>query len=528
VNTDGTVVTIIGQGYTTITASQDISGNYKAGSTTASLLVNRAAPTFLKAFTIDNKTFGDAPFSLLPFTEGLDNTDGTYHFSSSDASVVSISTVDNVTATIHAYTPTTPVTIYVAIDACGNYAASTTSGTLTINRKVPAYQSVSTVAKTFGDAAFSLVPYMSGISESSGSYTFASSDASAVRIESDGFTATILAYTASAITITATQAASGNYAAGEKTFSMTVARRAPTIGALALGPLNGYYEVSDGYFTLTAPTSNSSGGFTYASDNSAVAMVVNTNNVSFVGNGTANIIATQDICGNYDTGSVSSLLRVGATVPTFGTFTVSSTTKTYGDGPFTLTPPTSNSDGAFTFTSSNSSRISISGTTATIVGGGTVDITASQDPSGSFTRKSVTTTFTVQRKNPTLSNFPAIVKSYSDGSFIVTAPETDGYNYFTYSSSNTGIVRKSETSMTQFDIYNGGSATITATSGSSDNYNSGTITATVTINPVLPNLTLSNYTRAFDVGTLLVQEVQMVRFLMLQVMNLSPRFLVRL
>jgi uncharacterized protein YjbI with pentapeptide repeats len=501
VNTDGTVVTIIGQGYTTITASQDISGNYKAGSTTASLLVNRAAPTFLKAFTIDNKTFGDAPFSLLPFTEGLDNTDGTYHFSSSDASVVSISTVDNVTATIHAYTPTTPVTIYVAIDACGNYAASTTSGTLTINRKVPAYQSVSTVAKTFGDAAFSLVPYMSGISESSGSYTFASSDASAVRIESDGFTATILAYTASAITITATQAASGNYAAGEKTFSMTVARRAPTIGALALGPLNGYYEVSDGYFTLTAPTSNSSGGFTYASDNSAVAMVVNTNNVSFVGNGTANIIATQDICGNYDTGSVSSLLRVGATVPTFGTFTVSSTTKTYGDGPFTLTPPTSNSDGAFTFTSSNSSRISISGTTATIVGGGTVDITASQDPSGSFTRKSVTTTFTVQRKNPTLSNFPAIVKSYSDGSFIVTAPETDGYNYFTYSSSNTGIVRKSETSMTQFDIYNGGSATITATSGSSDNYNSGTITATVTINPVLPNLTLSNYTRAFDVGT---------------------------
>jgi len=501
VNSDGTVVTVIGQGYTTITASQDISGNYKAGTTTASLLVNRAAPTFLKAFTIDNKTFGDAPFSLLPFTVGLDNTDGTYHFSSSDASVVSISTVDNVTATILAYTPTTPVTIYVAIDACGNYAASTTNGTLTINRKVPAYQSVSTVAKTFGDAAFSLVPYMSGISESSGSYTFTSSDASAVRIESDGFTATILAYTASAITITATQAASGNYAAGAKTFSMTVARVAPTIGALALGALNGYYDVSDGFFTLTAPTSNSSGGFTYASDNSAVAMVVNTNNVSFVGNGTANIIAIQDICGNYDTGSVSSLLRVGATVPTFGTFTVSSTTKTYGDGPFTLTPPTSNSDGAFTFTSSNSSRISISGTTATIVGGGIVDITVSQGPSGSFTRKSVTTTFTVQRKTPTLSNFPAIVKSYSDGSFIVTAPETDGYNYFTYSSSNTGVVRRSDSNMTLFDIYNGGSATITATSGSNDNYASGTITATVTINPVLPFLTYNNSTRAFDIGT---------------------------
>jgi uncharacterized protein YjbI with pentapeptide repeats len=732
VNTDGTVVTIIGQGYTTITASQDISGNYKAGSTTASLLVNRAAPTFLKAFTIDDKTFGDAPFSLLPFTVGLDNTDGTYHFSSSDATIVSISTVDNVTATIHAYTPTTPVTIYVAIDACGNYAAATTSGTLTINRKVPAYQSVSTVAKTFGDAAFSLVPYMSGISESSGSYTFASSDASAVRIESDGFTATILAYTASAITITASQAASGNYAAGTKTFSLTVARGAPTIGAFSLGPLNGYYDVSDGYFTLTAPTSNSSGGFTYASDNSAVAIIsgpsfstanliarydpsdssnytmengyisylsdltgnysqrlrqngsgtnvvtvgskqmlncsnpntgfysnlpltfyntffmvirYNPNNayipnlggfvqhgnrdtdwsiikkpdtentiilksnndnstgltltpntsyilvsrfggangisrefwaysedgtssyatatgitismgtqymyigktssnhscvsyigemmyystaisnsdisnnlsylqakwfnassstkvVSLVGSGNANISATQDICGNYDTRSVSSLLRVGATVPTVGTFTVSSTTKTYGDGPFTLTPPTSNSDGAFTFTSSDSSIVSISGTTATIVASGTVDITVTQDPSGSFTRKSVTTTFTVQPKNPNLRNFADIVRSYIlEGVFTVTDPETDGSGYFTYSSSNIAVVSNSGTGNPSFVITGGGTATITATQIGSQNYAESSISATVTINPITPSASYSNFSRAFDVGT---------------------------
>ena len=733
VNTDGTVVTVIGQGYTTITASQDISGNYAAGSTTASLLVNRAAPTFLKAFTIDNKTFGDAPFSLLPFTVDLDNTDGTYHFSSSDTSVVTISEVDGVTATILAYTASTPVTIYVAIDACGNYAASTTSGTLTINRKVPAYQSVSTVAKTFGDAAFSLVDYMSGISESSGSYTFASSDVSSVRIESDGVTATILAYKSSAITITATQAASGNYAAGAKTFSMTVARVAPTIGALALGALNGYYDVSDGFFTLTAPTSNSSGGFTYSSDNSAVALVSSpsfstanliarydpsdssnytiengyisylsdltgnysqrlrqngngtnvvtvgskqmlncssadtgfysnlplpfyntffmvirynpnsivsapnlggfaqhgnrdtdwsilkkpdtentiilksnndnstgltlspntsyilvsrlggangnsrefwaysengtssyatndgitivpgtkymyignsssnnscrshigemmyydesisnsdlSNNLSYlqakwfnassstkvvrlIGSGNANISATQDICGNYNTGSVSSLLRVGATVPTFGTFTVSSVTKTYGDGPFTLTPPTSNSNGAFTFTSSNSAILSISGTTATIIAGGTVNVTVLQDPSGSFTRKSITTAFTVQPKNPNLRNFSDIVLSYIlEGGFTVTSPETDGSGYFTYSSSNIAVVSNGGTGNPGFGITGGGTATITASQIGSQNYAASSITATVTINPVTPSASYSNFTRAFDVGT---------------------------
>jgi uncharacterized protein YjbI with pentapeptide repeats len=732
VNSDGTVVTVIGQGYTTITASQDASGNYAASSTTASLLVNRAAPTFLKAFTIDNKTFGDAAFSLLPFTVGLDNTDGTYHFSSSDASVVSISEADGVTATILAYSAT-PVTIYVAIDACGNYAASTTSGTLTISRKVPEYQAVSTVTKTFGDAAFSLVSYMTGISESSGSYTFASSDASAVSIGGDSVTATIHAYTASAITITATQAASGNYAAGTKTFSLTVAREAPTIGALGLGPLNGYYDVSNGYFTLTAPTSNSSGAFTYASDNTSVATVsdpsfttsnlmvrydpsdpsnytvlngniesirdltgsgrnlgrngsgtnvitvgsknmvncsntytgfyanlpltfnntffmvirYNPNNViqdygtfaqhgnrdsdwsilkkpssdntllyksgyddtrvglnltpntsyilvsrggtigrvrefwaysengsssyayyhenytvmngtkymyiglsngnqscrsyigemmyynetisdsdisnnlmylqkkwfdaagstkvvHLVGAGSANISATQDICGNYSTGSVSSLLRVGATVPTFGTFTVSSTTKTYGDGAFTITPPTSNSNGAMTITSSDSSIVSISGTTATIVAGGTVDITVTQDPSGSFTRKSVTSSFTVQPKNPNLRNFPAIVKSFADGSFTVTPPDTDGPGYFTYTSSPVGVLVGGGISNPTFGIFNGGSTVITATQVGSQNYAASSITAAVTVTPVTPSASYSNFTRAFDVGSFTV------------------------
>ena len=729
VNSAGTVVTVIGQGYTTITAAQDASGNYAAGSTTASLLVNRAAPTFLKAFTIDNKTFGDASFSLLPFTVGLDNTDGTYHFSSSDASVVSISEADGVTATILAYSAT-PVTIYVAIDACGNYAASTTSGTLTIGRAVPAYQAVSTVTKTFGDAAFSLVSYMSGISESSGSYTFASSDASAVSIGGDGVTATILAYTASAITITATQAASGNYATGTKTFSLTVARVAPTIGALSLGPLNGYYDVSNGYFTLTAPTSNSSGAFTYASDNTSVATVsdpsfttanlmvrydpsdpanytvsngiienmtdltgsgrhlgrngtgtnvvavgsknmlncsamytgfyvnlpltynntffmvirynpdnviqdygtfaqhgnrdsdwsilkkpgsdntllyksgyddtnvgldltpntsyilisrggtigrvrefwaysengtsshayYNANNTlmngtkymyigvsngnhscrSYIGemmyynatisdsdisnnlmylqkkwfnaagstkvvrlltSGTANISATQDICGNYSTGSVSSLLRVGATVPTFGTFTVSSTTKTYGDGAFTITPPTSNSNGAFTITSGDSSIVSISGTTATIVAGGTVDITVTQDPSGSFTRKSVTSSFTVEPKNPNLRNFPAIVKSFADGSFTVTPPDTDGPGYFTYTASPVGVLTGGGMVNPVFGIVNGGSTVITAAQVGSQNYAASSITATVTVTPILPSASYSNFTRAFDVGS---------------------------
>jgi len=80
-------------------------------------------------------------------------------------------------------------------------------------------------------------------------------------------------------------------------------------------------------------------------------------------------------------------------VPTLTNFTVAP--RTIGAAPFTITAPTSNSAGAFTYTSSNSSVATISGTTVTVVGVGTTTITATQAANGSFVAGSVATTFTV-------------------------------------------------------------------------------------------------------------------------------------
>ena len=733
INSDGTIVTVIGQGYTTITASQDASGNYASGSTTTSFLVNRAAPTFLRAFTIPDKTFGvDASFALLPLTDGLDNTDGTYTFTSSNSEIVAISE-DGLTANILGYTTVTPVTIYVAIDACGNYASASTSGTVSISRGMPTYQSISQVVKSFGDAAFSLTSIMAGVSDSSGAYTFTSSDASAVSIGGvNGDTATILAYTPSAITITASQAASVNYGASSTTFSVLVNRKTPTLGTLSLGSLNGYYDVSNEFFPLTAPTSDSSGSFVYSSSNTNAAVISdasfsvnnliarydpstlsnmtlssgnitslhnlygssnynlipidlpqpkvvtynsktmingagylglyrnvpltqnltiiifirynpnqftlnnyatifqhgnregdvsivkkpntsdtfsfvsnydynvdlqlvpnrsyilvgrirgstrdfyaysetgtvtsNTGNgvsinamagsqllyigsmnasshsyfgeifyynvgisdeklnstveylknkwfntatstkyVRFISSGNTTITATQDICGNYGEGSSSSLLRVGATVPTFGVFTVSATSKTYGDVPFTLIPPTSDSDGIFTFTSSNSNVISIVGTTATIVGGGNVTITVSQDPSGSFTRKTVSAEFTVLQKSPNLRNFSIASRPFSQNqTFEITPPESDNLTglLFRYTISSGSAVRINNENAPYLSIFGGGTATISATQTGNANYLTETITTTVTITPGAPVNSYSDFSRQFHLGTI--------------------------
>lgn len=68
--------------------------------------------------------------------------------------------------------------------------------------------------------------------------------------------------------------------------------------------------------------------------------------------------------------------------PTLSGFTILA--KTVGDLPFSLTAPTSNSPGTFTYTSSNPAVATVSGNTVTIIGVGTTVIKALQAASGNY------------------------------------------------------------------------------------------------------------------------------------------------
>jgi hypothetical protein len=85
--------------------------------------------------------------------------------------------------------------------------------------------------------------------------------------------------------------------------------------------------------------------------------------------------------------------------PTITNFSVPS--KLIGDGPFQLTAPTSNSNGAFTYTVTGAPGVAtISGNTVTIVGGGTTIITATQAAAGAFGPGSITASFVVSFPPP--------------------------------------------------------------------------------------------------------------------------------
>src|SRR6202041_2283951 len=96
------------------------------------------------------------------------------------------------------------------------------------------------------------------------------------------------------------------------------------------------------------------------------------------------------VAANYSFTFVNGLVTIGVGTPAI-VFSVAN--QTYGAVPFTVAA-TSNSTGAFTY-SVVSGPATISGSTVTLTGAGTVVLSAMQAASGSYTSATVTTSFTV-------------------------------------------------------------------------------------------------------------------------------------
>jgi 5-hydroxyisourate hydrolase-like protein (transthyretin family) len=97
--------------------------------------------------------------------------------------------------------------------------------------------------------------------------------------------------------------------------------------------------------------------------------------------------------------------------------------KTFGDVPFAVTPPTATSNLPVTL-SVKSGPATISGNTVTLTGAGTVVLAANQAGNANYNAASeVTTTFSVAKATQTIGSFASIGnKIYGDGPFAVTPP----------------------------------------------------------------------------------------------------------
>lgn len=174
--------------------------------------------------------------------------------------------------------------------------------------------------------------------------------------------------------------------------------------------------------------------------------------------------------------------------PSIGTFTIAA--KRLGSAPFVLTPPTSNSAGAFTYSSSNATIATISGSTVTVVGVGTTTITAVQAANAGYGSTTITATFTVtELEPPTFGSFNVPSKMMGSLPFQLTAPTSNSGGAFSYTSSNTAVATISGTTVSVVGV---GTSTITATQAAFGTFASGTTTATFTVTANIPTANIAS------------------------------------
>jgi uncharacterized repeat protein (TIGR02059 family) len=205
--------------------------------------------------------------------------------------------------------------------------------------------------------------------------------------------------------------------------------------------------------------------------------------------------AIQDSAGNDAISLVSRSVTNNSTVkstPTFSSW--SNVTKTFGDANYTVTAPTVTGSiaGSFSYSSSNTGVISISGTTFTVEGGGSATITVTFTPTDTVNYNSASTTNTVTVSKASQSALSISSTSGSFGTPLTLATNGgsgDGLVTYVYAEGTTtctlssGVLTAAAT----------GTCLVTATKATDDNYSAisssqttitfaaGSTTATITI-----------------------------------------------
>ena len=250
---------------------------------------------------------------------------------------------------------------------------------------------------------------------------------------------------------------------------------APTLGSFA----NVSKAFASGSFALTPPSSNSGGAWTYTSGNPSVASVVNASGVGTVtltGVGTTTITATQAANVGFTSATATMTLTVTTGTPVLGALTIAA--QSYGVAPFALTAPSSNSTGAFSYTSSNTAVATVSGSTVTVVGVGTTTITANEAATSNFTAASTTATLTVSPGTPTLGAFTIAPATTSSGTVTLTPPTSNSSGAWTFTSGTTSVATISGSTAT---ILSAGTSVITATQAACGNYAAISVTASLNV-----------------------------------------------
>ena len=324
-----------------------------------------------------------------------------------------------------------------------------------------------TITFSVANQTFGAVPFaVNATSNSTGTITYTVVSGNATI---SGNTVTLTGI--GSVVLQASQAASSSYAAGTQNATFTVAAGAPTITFSVPGQTYGVAP-----FTVAASSKLVWNVHLFRGQQSSSHISGNT--VTVTGVGTVVLQASEVAAGNYTAGSQNATFTVAAEAPTIS-FSVAN--HTYGNAPFTVSA-SSNSSGAFTY-SVVSGPATISGNTATLTGGGTVVLQASEAAAGNYAAGSQTATFTVAPESQTISfTAPASPVNYGVAPVSLSATATSGLAVTFSVVSGPGTISGSALTIT-----GAGTVVVAANQSGSASYAVATqVTQSITVNKAAP------------------------------------------
>ena len=462
----GNTATLVGAGTATITATQVADWNWATVSKDATLTVSGASP-LLGNFSNVTLTLG--VFNSITLVPPTSNSNGTWSYISSNTGVATI--LGNQISPVGAGT----TTITATQSPIGNFAAGVASMTLTVLGGPPTlgnFANVEVALRPLSANTYTLAP---PTSSSTGAWTFVSSDSSIVSIV--GNIATL--YQVGAVTVTANQSASGNFGpSGSTTMRFTVLPATPTLANWA----NIEKSYGDMAFVLTPPISSSAGAWSYSSSNPSVATIEG-NTVTITGAGQSTIIATQAANWNWSETTTQLTLNVLPIVPTLSGFTA--LTAVVGDPDITITAPTSNSTAPWSYTSSDSLIVAVSGATLAIVDSGTATITAKQAAGGNYLASTEISTTIKVYKRPVIGPFENKSVTFGTATLLLALPTSDSNGNWIIESSDPSIASVNGLNL---EIKKVGKVIITARQSQTETYLAAEKSFELVVSPATPLL----------------------------------------
>ncbi|GAC1417559.1 MAG: hypothetical protein NVSMB62_08390 [Acidobacteriaceae bacterium] len=453
----GNTVTLSGTGTVVLEADQAASGNFNAASTQMTFSVGSSVTTLLQFNTIADQLLGAAPFPV----SATSNSPGTITYAvlfgpaSLQGNVLTVTGVGHVvlvaSQAASGFFPTATAL------ATFNVTATSSTPTLTFNT-VP--------GKSFGAAPFSV----SATSNSTGAITYSVVSGPATI---SGNTVTVTGV--GTITLKAAQAAAGAYSAATASTAFTVSAIAPTLSFNAVP--NQTFGTAP--FTISA-SSNSTGTITYSIASGPATIAGNT--VTLSGTGSVTLKAAQAAAGNYNSETVYTSFNISGTAPTLSFNSIAN--QAFGTAPFTVSA-SSNSQGAITY-SVLSGPATLSGSTVTLTGAGSVTLLASQAANAGYSAATASTSFTVSGTAPSLSFNAVANQTFGAAPFAVSATSNStGAITYTVSSGPATISGNSVT------LTGSGTVVLQASQAAAGGFTSATTNTSFSVAGATPALSFS-------------------------------------